>query len=165
MWLGLKNSDDVGLRLDLRADVFVNGTRLAGGQVDNVSGGSSGFNNALLHTIPLALTGRPVNFPSESTLQVKIAVRRTCSGGGHASGVARLWFNGQPVDSDTGRDAGSRFAATIDAEIPTDYFLRPSFALSPEHGMAKQAVDVNVDSKQACPNREFRPFGTWSITP
>ena len=46
VWIGLKNSDDVGLRLDLRAELLVNGTVAASGTFNNVSSGSSGFNNA-----------------------------------------------------------------------------------------------------------------------
>jgi hypothetical protein len=42
--VGLKNSDDVGIRFDLRAEVYRNGTQLAGsGEVASVPGGSSGF--------------------------------------------------------------------------------------------------------------------------
>jgi Bacterial Ig domain len=52
LWIGLKNSDAVGLHLDLKAEVLLNGTKLGEGQRNNVSSGSSGFNNAKLNTIP-----------------------------------------------------------------------------------------------------------------
>jgi hypothetical protein len=32
VWVGLKNSDDVGIRFDLRAEVYANGTLVASGQ-------------------------------------------------------------------------------------------------------------------------------------
>jgi hypothetical protein len=32
VWLGLKNSDDIGTRFDLRAEVLVNGESLASGE-------------------------------------------------------------------------------------------------------------------------------------
>lgn len=51
----LENSDDVGTRFDLRAEVSRNGVVIGSGQLDGVSGGSSGFNNADLRTINLAL--------------------------------------------------------------------------------------------------------------
>ena len=54
----MKNSDDVGLRLDLKAEVFVNGTNtpvVATGEALNVKSGSSGFNNAQLDTLLLPL--------------------------------------------------------------------------------------------------------------
>src|SRR3989344_5859207 len=68
IWIGLKNSDDVGTRFDLKAEVYKNGTELvSSGQLDNVWGGSSGFNNANLQTIPFN-TFTPVDFPQGSTL-------------------------------------------------------------------------------------------------
>jgi len=71
VWIGLKNSDDVGTRFDLRAEVYQNGTTLiATGELDSVWGGSSGFNNARLNTIPLTLIG-PVGWPEGSTLTFK----------------------------------------------------------------------------------------------
>src|SRR4029453_2273835 len=104
----VKNSDDVGLRLDLLAEVFVGGTKVGEGQLDNVSAGSSGFNNAVLRAIPLALTGGPIDFPVVATIEVKMSVRRTCSGGGHASGIARLGYDGQPADSGVRRARAAR---------------------------------------------------------
>src|SRR5262249_8492415 len=89
-WIGLKNSDDVGLRLDLLAEAFVDGTKVGEGRRDNVSAGSSGFNNAVLNTIVLERVGEPMSVPARSTLAVKISARRTCAGGGHTSGTVRL---------------------------------------------------------------------------
>ena len=85
-------------------------------------------------------------------------------GGGHNSGPVRLWFNGAAIDSGARRDAGSRFGATIDDET-VDYFLRSGFALSTTAGASRQYVDVNVDSRVACPSRPFTTFGVWTITP
>ena len=161
VWVGLKNSDDVGLRLDLLAEVFVGATKVGEGRLDNVSAGSSGFTNAVLRVIPLDLTGVPLDFPVVAALAVKVSMRRTCAGGGSASGTARLWYNGQPVDGGAQRDAGSRFGVIGDG-ARTSHFLRSGFALSPAPGTSRQAIDVNVDSKQSCPNRPFKAFGTWS---
>lgn len=166
VWVGLKNSDAVGLRLDLQVRVLLNGTAVGAGQVTNVAAGSSGFDNAVLHTIPLNLLGGPVAVPVDARLQAEVAVRRTCSGAGHRSGTLRLWYDGQPVDNVTRRgprDAGTRFDATIDGATG-NYFLRRGFALSLTAGTAKQFVDVGVDSTAVCPNRPFTSFGTWSVT-
>jgi hypothetical protein len=57
-WLGLKNSDDVGLRVDVLAEVFRNETLIASGQLGDQSTGSSGFNNARLKAIPRAWPGQ-----------------------------------------------------------------------------------------------------------
>jgi hypothetical protein len=162
VWVGLKNSDDVGLRLDLRADVFVGSQKVGQGQIDNVAAGSSGFANAVRQVIPLTLTNGPAAVPPGSMLQVNVWVRRTCAGGGHVSGTARLWFDGTPVDSGAARDAGTRFPATISG-VKADYFLKSLQSLSTQAGSARASVDKAVDSKQACPDR-FTSFGTWSIT-
>ncbi len=164
VWVGLKNSDDVGLRVDVLAEVFKNDTLLASGQLNNQSTGSSGFNNALLKTVvlSLSLTGEPVEFASEDTLRMRLSVRKTCSGGGHNSGTVRLWYGGAPIDSGKKREAGSRFDATI-ASVDNDYFLRGGFDLNVGPGSSRLFIDVFVDSKAVCPNRPFSPFGTWTI--
>ena len=104
VWIGLKNSDAVGLRLDVHAEVLLNGATIGEGQLDNVASGSSGFQNAKLHTIP-SRPSAPVEVPAEAELEITLSVRRTCFGKGHNSGTPRLWFN----DS----QANSHFGATI----------------------------------------------------
>ena len=123
MWIGLKNSDAVGLRVDLKADVLADAALIGSGVLPNVATGSSGFNNARLQAIPLTLVGGAVEMPEETELALTVSVRRTCFGSGHNSGTVRLWYNGQPVDSASGRDAGSHFEATIDGE-ELAFFLR-----------------------------------------
>src|SRR5262249_30540908 len=39
IWVGLKNSDDVGLKFDLLAEVYKDSTLVSSGQVNSVSGG------------------------------------------------------------------------------------------------------------------------------
>jgi hypothetical protein len=166
LWVGLKNSDDIGLRLDLKVEVFINSTSnpaVGTGELDNVSAGGSGFNAALLNTISLALTGSPALSPGDQLL-MRPSVRRTCSGGGHAAGTARLWYNGAAIDSGSSRDAGSRFDATIDG-TNSNYYLRTGFVLSTTAGTSRTSIDKLVDSSAPCPTRPFSAFGTWSIAP
>jgi streptogramin lyase len=167
VWIGSRNSDDVGLRVDLLAEVLIKDggteTKVGQGELDNVAPGSSGFNNALLGSIPLALTGGVIDFPAEAGFEMRLSVRRTCSGLGHATGTVRLWYNGQSVDGGAGRDAGSRFDATIDGSDDT-YFLRSGFALDKTAGSSRVSTDVAVNSLAPCPARPFSPFGTWSGT-
>jgi hypothetical protein len=132
VWVGLKNSDDVGIRFDLQAKVYLNGAPVGSGQLNSVSGGSSGFNNATLSSIPLTLTV-PVAAHTGDTLRIDVLARNACSGSGKNSGTARLWYNGQPVDSGASRDAGSRFDATIGG-TSSDHFLRSGSALSTTAG-------------------------------
>jgi hypothetical protein len=153
-WLGLKNSDDVGTKFDLKAEVFAGGVLVGSGQLNAVNGGSSGFNNANLQSIPLTLSA-PVNVAG-SNLSIKLSLRITCSGSTHTSGTARLWFN------DT--QANSGFGATIGG-VTNNYYLLNGSALGTAPGPGpKSTDDTLVNSAQACPGRPFVEVGTWSIT-
>ena len=54
---------------------------------DNAGSGASGFDNAVLDTIPLALIGGPVGVPAGAQLNIDVRARRTCAGVGPNS----LW--------------------------------------------------------------------------
>lgn len=163
IWVGLRNSDDVGTRVDLLAEVFADTSKVAEGRVNNVATGRSGFNNAIPQSIPLSLLSHDTVIPHGSSVKLSVSVRRTCSGPGHVSGTPRLWYNGQPTDSGSRRDAGSRLPIVLDSAAKT-YFLRTGLLLGPTAGAAKSSIEVFVDSKTACPDRPFKPFGTWSVT-
>lgn len=156
LWIGLANSDDVGIRFDLQATVSKNGTPIGSGSLNSVPGGSSGFNNAILDSITLALSSS-VPVSSGDTLSIEVSARNACSGSGKNSGRARLWYNGQPVDSGATRDAGSRFDATINGTNNND-FLRTGDTLSTTAGSARTFKDVSVGAKCG----PFVSFGTWS---
>lgn len=152
IWVGLKNSDDVGIKFDLLAEIYKDGNLVTSGELDGVKGGSSGFNNAQLHTIPFA-TFSPVDFPQGSSLSLKLYVRNTCSGHTHNSGTARLWFNDSAADS--------HFGATISVNS-NNYFLLDNFILSTVVGSGpKGKIDVGAGA----PCSPFKPFGEWAITP
>ena len=151
IWVGLKNNDDVGTRFDLKAEVFKNGLVIGSGQVDNVPGGSSGFNNAVLDVVPLALPSS-VHMTSGDTLSIRLSVRAGATG--HRSGTARLWFG----DSAT----SSRFGVKIDG-VHTNFYLLDGFVLESGFGPGpKKTIDVFVD--RLVGGNPFKPFGTWSKT-
>ncbi len=151
IWLGLKNSDDVGTKFDLLAEVLKNGTLVGSGQLDGVAGGSSGFNNAVLRTINLALSS-PVDISAGDTLSIRLSVRIAVGVSGHRSGTARLWFNDAA--------ANSQFGSTI-GETTNNHFLLNAFALGNAAGSGpKKTIDVFVD--RAVGGNPFKPFGTWS---
>jgi predicted extracellular nuclease len=162
VWIGLRNSDAVGLRVDLLAEVYVDDVQIGSGALADVPTGSSGFNRALLRAIPLALSG-DAEVAAGTELAIRVSARRTCVGGGHASGTVRLWYNGAAIDSGRTRNAGSRFDATI-AGVSTDFFLRAGFALSETAGASRTFVDAAVNSLQPCPDRPYTVFGTWQTT-
>lgn len=151
IWIGLKNSDDVGTKFDLMVEAYKDSTLVASGQLDSFAGGSSGFNNAHLATIPFD-SFSPVDFPAGSVLSLKVYVRNACVGSGHNSGVARLWLNDGA--------ANSRFGTVISGSS-SDYYLRDAFALATTAGPGpKKTVDVQAGAKCSA----FKPFGAWSKT-
>jgi hypothetical protein len=152
IWLGLKNSDDVGTKFDLLAEVFHDSVLIGSGQLNDVPGGSSGFNNAVLRSVDLALA-TSVGAQAGSTLSVRLSVRIAASSV-HSNGTARLWFNDAA--------ANSRFSATIEGNL-NDYYLRNVFALTPNVGSGpRNKIDVLVNRN--VDGNPFKPLGTWSIT-
>lgn len=151
VWVGLKNSDDVGVKFDLLAEIYKDGNFVTSGEADSLAAGSSGFNNAKLDTI-IFNTFSPIDFPSGSQLSVKLSVRNACVGSGHNSGVARLWYNGS--------DANSLFDATIGLN-DANYYLLDNFLLGTNSGSIKKTIDVQSGTKCSV----FKPFGIWTITP
>jgi hypothetical protein len=158
VWVGLANSDAVGLKLDLSAKVIKGGQEVGSGELLNVSAGGSGFNNAVLRTIPLSLSDGPVSVPSGTVLTVEVLVRNTCAPGGHNSGTARLWYNGQPIDTGTKRDAGTRLGASVGGES-RQYFLRSGGTLNTVAGSARTFLDRAAGAKCSA----FKSFGTWTV--
>ena len=154
VWVGLKNSDDVGTKFDLLAEVLKDGSVVGSGQINGVAGGSSGFNNAIQDVISQTLSGSP-SFCGGATLSIRLSVR-VAANSGHVSGTARLWYNdGQ---------ANSRFTATING-VPTTYYLRNvsnNLVLATGSGPTKFTIDVLVNRNQN--GNPFKPFGTWNIS-
>ena len=141
MWIGLKNNGHTGVKFDLLAEVFKNEDLVGSGQLNDVSGGKSGFEDAILQTINLVLSG-PVTIQSGDTFSFRLSLRVAASSP-RTSGTARLWFNGAAIDSGPSRDAGSRVNATIGTSA--DYFLRSGFILNTTAGSTKNWIDVHVD--------------------
>jgi hypothetical protein len=152
VWVGLKNSDDVGTKFDLLAEVFKNETLIGSGQLNGVNGGSSGFNNAVLNTIDLGQAAIVDVCPGD-VLKIKLYVR-IAANSGHRSGTARLWFNDAA--------ASSSFGVTVGG-LTNDHFLQDGFTLGTVAGGGpKLTIDVLVD--RAVDGNPFKPFGTWSKT-
>lgn len=152
IWIGLKNSDDVGVKFDLKAEVYANDVLVSSGETDSVVAGSSGFNNAKLDTISFD-SFTPVDFPSGTSLSMKLYVRNACSGSGHNSGTSRLWYNDSV--------ANSQFGATINA-VANNYYLVNNSLLNLSVGSGpRKTIDVQSGAKCSA----FKPFGTWTITP
>jgi hypothetical protein len=162
-WLGLMNSDDAGTSFDLRVEVFAGEAQIGSGELRAAPGGSSGFNNATIDTIPISGldTG---DLPDNADLKIRISARKACDAPGHASGTARLWYGGtasvkNPASKTNAADSG--FALTIGA-VRRQFYLLGKFELGTNPGSEKaKTIDLPLDSRSACPLRPFVPFGTW----
>ena len=144
LWIGLQNSNAVGLRIDLRTEVYNGGNLVAEGHINGVRTGSSGFNNAILHTVPLEVLA-----PFTSYTTVTVSARVSCYEPGHLSGVARLWYNGRFIDTGPTRDAGSR----IQFHQMTTQFLRnidEARRLNTNAGTDRKFLDISLDSSMPC---------------
>jgi len=149
VWLGLKNSDDIGTNFDLLAEVFKNGSLVGSGTLDSVPGGGSGFNNAVLRSIALPAT---IGVHANDTLTLQLSVRIAANVSGHRSGTARLWFNDAAADS---------LLAAIVNGSNAPFHILSGFALGPVPGGARTSLDVLVD--KAVGGNPFKPFGQWSV--
>jgi hypothetical protein len=164
LWIGAASDADVGLRLDVRVDVYAGAAKVAEGQTDDVSGGGSGFGDAIFQTIPLTALSAVTSYT-----KVTISLRATCSGPTAPAGIARLWYNGRPQDTGAMRDAGSR----VELAGPARTFLRKiagALRLGVAGGASKQFIDKFVGSTIACrpsgalpgsPDRPFTEVGTF----
>ena len=134
--------------------MFRNGALVGTGEVDNVPGGSSGFNNAKDRAISLALTS-PGTDPvcSGDSLSIRLSVRVTAVGG-HRSGTARLWYNDA--------QANSRFDATIGG-VNMNLYLLNGFVLGTSPGVGPK-LTIDVFSDRAKNGNPWIPFGTWIKT-
>jgi hypothetical protein len=162
LWVGLASTADTGLRLDVRADVFVNTTPVGSGELDGINTAAGAFKSNMLNTVNLALSNGSASFPPGAQLRIQVSARRSCVAGGQvASGTARLWYDGQPIDNGSRADAGTRFDATIGGSN-SDYYLRSGSALLTTAGPSRTFIDEFLDSNSPCPARPFTSFGTWS---
>ena len=152
VWIGLKNSDDVGTRFDLRAVVKKNGTQVSAGTLLGAYGGSSGFNNAILRTIPLSFPTS--SFSSGDTMSIEVFARNSCVGTSHNSGTARLWFNDAAANS-----------RVNETGAPTMYLVAPGVSLNLSASVGtgpKKNRDAFVGARDLTCNGPFTSFGTWS---
>jgi hypothetical protein len=104
VWLGLKNSDDIGTKFDLRAEVYKNGVLVALGQTRCIAGLTRNPGLAKEVTTSLDLFS-PVDFDGTTDiLRLKLLTRIGTTpdetrcvgpGGGHSSAAGlRLYFDG-----------------------------------------------------------------------
>jgi hypothetical protein len=97
-WIGLKNSDDVGTRFDVRAQLYKNGTLVAEGLTRCIQGVARNPNDAKEITVPFGLfPATPFN--GSDVLSLKVSTRigtnpdgSKCAGHNNATGL-REYFD------------------------------------------------------------------------
>jgi hypothetical protein len=155
VWVGLANTDDAGIRFDLKAILTKSGSQIGSGQLGSVTAvGSIGFNKATLHKIPIFSSLGPVN--AGDAVAVEVLVRNSCAKSGKNAGTARLWYNGTKIDTGTSRDAGSRLDPA--GAGSTLYFLRSGFMLAPVSGSTRTSIDKLAGPKCG----PYQSFGVWN---
>ncbi len=148
LWLGLKSNSDQGIKVDLKAEAYVNNVLVATGEQDSVAIQNM-QGDVQTYSIPFA-SFSPANFPTGSNLSVKFYVRNACTGSEKDSGVVRLWFNAKSVDS--------HFDATIGG-VSNSYYLRSSSVLSNTIANGpKDKIEVQAGAKCS----DFKLFDIWS---
>jgi hypothetical protein len=144
-------------KYDVHVDVLLNGHRIGGGTVLDVSLGPKPVFFAKLLTIPLSLSQGSVSIQTGDVLSVTVGVSFACGTPSYA-GKAILWYDGEDVDTGFGHDTASRFGVTIATET-TEYFLRAGFVLSPTPGTSH----VSVSTLPGPPCEYYNPLGSWGI--
>ena len=148
VWIGLKNTDDVGTRFDVKA-VLTTAGFTATGIAGDVPGGSTGFNNASLVEVPLANSGGP-----GAVTSLALYARVSCASG-HVSGTARVWYD----------DAAANSRVDDLPGVGTLY-LRSGSVLNAAVGAGpKKTADVLV-KRSGCPNQpdaNWKLLGTWRL--
>lgn len=154
VWIGLKNSDDVGTRFDLKAVVSRDGLPVSSGALFGALGGSSGFNNAKLRTVPLSFPSTA--FSSGDSISIEVSVRNSCLGSSHNSGTARLWYNDAAANS------------RVDEPVAGTLYLRQGtvpplvLGLLGDGPATRKSLDVFVGARDLSCNGPYTPFGTWT---
>src|SRR5262249_36213832 len=106
VWLGLKNSADVGTKFDVKAEVLKNNVVIASGQLNCVSLGSNSQtfikSKAALQAVQLAASGLPTPLVTGDKLSLRVSIRIAANGAPHSKATATLWFNVPPSIDDNG---------------------------------------------------------------
>jgi len=159
VWVGLKNTDDIGTRFDVRVELY-SGTALVGaGEALCVTGVAR--NAARAVTVPLAPTGPGASAQEPLSVKVWARIGTTASGGlcgGHGSAVGlRLYYDGsqQPSGVRTALAPGS----------VADFFLRANAGrYVPDTAAPTAPVSRPLDSAALTFTRgnAWRLIGTWA---
>lgn len=150
VWFGVKSNADVGMKIDLRAEVFKNGTLIGSGQLDAVSGGSIIFNEAVARLVSLSVPA-PVAFSSGDIVSIMLSARISSVPGVKGTHTVRLWYNDPQADT--------HFEMALEGQTRSYYFVDSSLlSFTPGTG-PRVTLDIVVQANKT----NFVPFGTWNL--
>jgi hypothetical protein len=151
LFMGVTNSDNNGRRINIKLEIFKNGTaaanKLTEGTLANVQVAGNAMNNATKFTVPISPMGN-VEFAENDILYAKISVQRV---GGSGNFGVRFWYNDDSVNSSS--RAWSRIAKGTTGSYY--YFLTCSSLRTAPNDCGIANVLTATTSYQS--------FGTWSI--
>ena len=106
VWLGHKNSADVGTKFDVKAEVLKNNVVVASARSTACRSATAARRStrrkAVLKAIQLAAYGLPTSLGAGDTLSLRVSIRIAASGSTHSKATATLWFNIPPSVADNG---------------------------------------------------------------
>ena len=167
VWVGLKNSDDIGTQFDVRAEVWKNAAPVAVGEARCITGVTRNANLAKMVNIPFGEVAEN-DLIAGDVLSLRILTRigttlagQKCSGPGGSHGSARglrLYYDS------TGRP--SQFGAELTPDPLETFFLHSNSddyfdTIAPDASAPKFKDSPSVDFSGGNPWREI---DTWSQT-
>lgn len=149
IWVSVGNNSNAGRHIDVRIDIYKNGTLVGQGQVVDTAVSGSGLGNSTKYTVDLALVGSAATFQSGDRLQSAVFVRRTSG----ADFAVKMWYN----HGNEGNSQGwSRFSATIGGASAYYYYLNTSLLGGTPGG--------SVESVTLTATGAYQSLGAWSVT-
>ncbi|MCD0468795.1 polysaccharide lyase family 8 super-sandwich domain-containing protein [Flavobacterium sp. JAS] len=151
LFVGVTNSDNNGRKIDLLAELYLNGSLIGSGTLlaQQVSGNT--MNNSTKFLVPLNVSN--VVYTPNDLLQLKISVRR--AGSGSDFGV-KFWYNADSVNSTT-KGFSRMSKSTPEGPAGSFFNLRSGFLLDPSAGNAGTNVARTTTAT-------YQEIGTWSTT-
>jgi sugar lactone lactonase YvrE len=154
VWLGLKNSDDIGTYFDLRVDLLKNGVAMATGETKDIRGITR--NPSLAKEVIVSFVSISDNqlMPGD-VLSMKILTKVTASGG-HSNAVGlRLYYDS------TSRL--SRFGMEITHNPLRNYFLHSDANRYYLNDTSPTATEAKYKDSASVNRTTYKEIGTWSF--
>ena len=155
LFLGVTDNGDNNRALDMKVELYRNGTLISSGEVTDERAMGTQLNSSRKVTVPLTMNGSPVDFSATDVLSVVVSARRN---GGDDDFDAVLWYDaGTSQSINHGNKGGSRIGNETEGGTNTGYYyLRGSSVLDGSSGTNGTTIQRNLGTT-------WVEFGTWSM--